>query len=75
MLHEMTNELSKLGTVQVIKNEFVFTLMMTKDKQDLSSGQIPLKVLGIVTSWLGSEKPNIEVMKNEEDFLLLVLKP
>jgi hypothetical protein len=75
MLIEMTNELSKLGIVQVIKNDFVFTLFMTKNNQSLSSGQIPLKVLEITTSYLGSEKPIIEVMKNEEDFLLLILKP
>lgn len=75
MLIEMTNELSKLGTVQVIKNDFVFTVFMTKNNQSLSSGQIPLKVLEITTSYLGSEKPIIEVMKNEEDFLLLILKP
>lgn len=75
MITEMTKELSKLGIVQVIKNDLVFTLFMTKDKQNLSSGQIPFKVLEIATSYLGSEKPSIEVMKNEEDWLLLVLKP
>lgn len=75
MITEMTKELSKLGTVQVIKNDFAFTLFMTKDKQNLSSLQIPFKVLEITTKYLGSEKPYIEVMKNEEDFLLLVLKP
>ena len=75
MIDEMIKELSKLGTVEVIKNDFVFTLFMTKDKKDLTSEQIPFKVLEIATSYLGSEKPNIEVMKNEENFLLLVLKP
>jgi len=75
MIHEITNELSKLGIVQSIKNDYVFTLLMTKDKQDLTSNGIPMKVLDIVTSWVGNEKSTIEIMKNEEDFLLLILKP
>lgn len=76
MIVEMTNELIKYGNIEVIKNDYVFTLLMTKaNEYSLTSGQIPLKVLGIVTSYLGQEKPNIEVMKNEEDYLLLILKP
>lgn len=76
MIVEMTNELLKYGNIEVIKNEYVFTLLMTKGNEySLTSGQIPLKVLDIVTSYLGQEKPNIEVMKNEEDYLLLILKP
>lgn len=76
MIVEMTNELIKYGNIEVIKNDYVFTLLMTKaNEHSLTSGQIPLKVLEIVTSYLGQEKPNIEVMKNEEDYLLLILKP
>ena len=76
MIADMTNELLKYGNVEVIKNDYVFTLLMTKSNQyNLTSGQIPLKVLGIVTSYLGQEKSKIEVMKNEEDYLLLILKP
>jgi len=76
MIVEMTNELLKYGNIEVIKNDYVFTLLITKENEySLTSGQIPLKVLGIVTSYLGQEKPNIEVMKNEEDYLLLILKP
>lgn len=76
MIVEITNELIKYGNIEVIKNDYVFTLLMTKaNEYSLNSGQIPLKVLGIVTSYLGQEKPNIEVMKNEEDYLLLILKP
>ena len=75
MLAEITNELSKIGTVQVIKNDFVFSLLMTKDKQNLSDGMVSLKVLDVVTNYLGNEKPIVEVMKNEEDFLILILKP
>ena len=76
MIVEMTNELLKYGNIEVIKNDYVFTLLMTKsNKCSLTSEQIPLKVLGVVTSYLGQEKSNIEVMKNEDDYLILILKP
>lgn len=68
-------ELSKFGIVSTIKNDFVFTLLITKDKQKLSKGSTALDILDIVTKHIGEEKPNIEVLKNEEDFLLLILKP
>ena len=64
MIVEMTNELLKYGNIEVIKNDYVFTLLMTKaNEYSLTSGQIPLKVLGIVTSYLGQEKPNNEFQK------------
>ncbi|MBP4139974.1 hypothetical protein [Flavobacterium geliluteum] len=75
MLTEITQQLSKIGIVQVIKNDFVFFLFMTKDKQDLSSNQIPFQVLEICSNYLGYEKPMIEIMKNEENYLILILKP
>lgn len=74
-MDKLIYELSKLGIVQSIKNDFVFTLLMTKDKQDLSSNQIPFKVMELVVDFVGKDKPNIEVMKNEAEFLLLILKP
>lgn len=76
-MKKLITKLNFYGNVEVIKNEFVFTLLITKKVNGLSliSGQIPLKILEIVTNFLGDEKPNIEVMKNEETFLLLVLKP
>lgn len=75
MLENLTRNLSKYGIVQVIKNDFVFTLLMTKDKESLTKFMRPLTIMKLCCDYLGDEKPNIEVMKNEEDFLLLVLKP
>ena len=75
MLENLTRNLSKYGVVQVIKNDYVFTLLMTKSNESLSKFLKPMIILKLCCDFLGDEKPNIEVMKNEEDFLLLVLKP
>lgn len=75
MLENLTKTLSKYGIVEVIKNDFVFTLLMKKDKESLTKFMVPLTIMKLCCEYLGDAKPNIEVMKNEEDFLLLVLKP
>jgi hypothetical protein len=75
MLENLTKTLSKYGIVEVIKDDFVFTLLMKKDKESLTRFMVPLTIMKLCCDYLGDSKPNIEVMKNEEDFLLLVLKP
>jgi len=76
-MEEIIKKLSFYGNIEVLKDEFVFTLLMTKKENgyNLTMQQIPFKILEIVTGYLGDKKPDIEVMKNEETFLLLVLKP
>ena len=76
-MDEIIKKLSFYGNIEVIQDEFVFTLLMTKKEKgyNLTMQQIPFKILEIVTDYLGDKKPNIEVMKNEESFLLLVFKP
>ena len=76
-MDEIIKKLNFYGNIEVIKDEYVFTLLMTKKPNgySLTMQQIPFKILEIVTNYLGDKKPNIEVMKNEVDFLLLVLKP
>ena len=69
----LTEKLSAYGIVEVIKNDYVFTLFMKKDTQDFTENMIPFKVLGLVTAFI-VDKPVIEVFKNESDFLILVLK-
>ena len=77
LMNKLIEKLNFYGNVEVIRNDFVFTLLLTKKQNglSLSAGQIPLKVLEVVINFIGSEKPNIEVMKNEENFLLIILKP
>lgn len=73
-LSKLTEKLSKLGVVVVIKNDYVFTLYMINDTQFLDENGLPIKILGLVTDEI-TDKPKIEVFKNEENYLLLILKP
>lgn len=68
-------ELSKVGTIEVIKNDYVFTLLLRRSKDSLESNRTPLKVLGMVSDYVEDSKLNIEVFKNDSDYILLILKP
>lgn len=76
-MEELIEKLNFYGNIEVLKDDFVFTLLITRKPNGwvLTTGQVPLKILEIVTNYLGDKKPMIEVMKNEKDFILLVLKP
>ena len=74
-LEALTVELSKIGLVEVIKNDYVFTLYMVSDFQVLSQNRIPFKVMNLVTEYIGNEKSNIEVFKNDDNYILIILKP
>jgi hypothetical protein len=73
-LSKLAEQLSEIGIISVIKDDYVFTLYMINDTKFLDSGGIPFKVLQIVTNHI-LDKPNIEVFKNDSNFILLVLKP
>nr|WP_297306378.1 hypothetical protein [uncultured Flavobacterium sp.] len=70
-MEELKKQLSEFGTIEVIKNEFVFTLFMRVEN---ANQETVFGVLGLVTKTI-TDKPNIEVMKNDNDFILIVLKP
>lgn len=70
----LTEKLSQFGIVEVIKNDYVFTLYMRNDTKLFTEEMIPFKVLGLVNAII-VDKPIIEVFKNESNFLILVLKP
>lgn len=67
---ELEIELSKAGQILVLKNDFVFTLLMRVN--DNSAGNI-LKITETVANYI-VDKETVEVMKNEDDFILIVLK-
>lgn len=73
-ISKLTEQLSEIGIVEVIKDDYVFTLYMVNDTQFLSSGDIPFKVLQLVLIHI-TDKPKIEVFKNDTNFILIVLKP
>ena len=57
-LSKLTEKLSKLGVVVVIKNDYVFTLYMINDTQFLDENGLPIKILGLVTDEI-TDKPKI----------------
>jgi hypothetical protein len=70
---KLIEKLSKKGTVHVCKKGFVFTLFMT------GKGLSDMKKLGDISKQVldefGGAYPIIEVMQNEDDFILMILRP
>lgn len=73
-LVELTEKLSEIGNVDVIKDEYVFTLLMSNTDLDLSKYRKPFKVMELVTDYI-TDKENIEVFKSDSHFILIILKP
>jgi hypothetical protein len=76
-MDKLISDLSLYGNVQSIKNDYVFSLLITKKPigYSLTMQQIPLKIIELCLNFLEGQKPTIEVFKNEQDFLILILKP
>lgn len=64
--------LNKYGTVQAAKEGLVFTFLITGTK--LTSMNTVNDVQQKVLQCVGDKYPVIEVMKNDETFILIVLK-
>ena len=73
-LTKLTKQLSKIGVVNVIKDDYVFTLYMTKSDRSLETGSTTLPILKWVLGEI-KDKQHVEVLRNEADFFLLVMKP
>ena len=69
-MEELKQKLSELGTIEVISNKSVFTLFMKTDNSRVVN---VFSVLDLVKSFI-LDKKNIEVLKNDDDFILIVLK-
>nr|WP_317631824.1 hypothetical protein [uncultured Flavobacterium sp.] len=69
-MEELNKKLSELGQIEVLKNDYVFTLLMITPK----APKIILEVLEIILSHV-KDKPNTEIIKNENDYILIILKP
>lgn len=64
--------LSKHGQIEVIKDGYVFTLLMTG--KQLSKWTTVSEIQENVLKYLGGKFPNIEVMRNEKEYFCLVLR-
>lgn len=69
-MEKLKQELSRIGTIEVIKDEYVFTLLMTMS----DVGQKLMKVLSLIEIHI-KDKKRVETLKNTEQYLLVVLKP
>lgn len=67
----LSMNLSSFGKVVVLKKGKVFTLLMVG--QDLTSVNNLLLIQKLVLSHVGDEYPFIEVLKNSDSFLLMIL--
>lgn len=69
-MDDLIKKLTYLGQIVTIKNDYVFTLLLRTPKAD----KIVLDVLGHVTSAI-KDKNNVEILQNDGDFILIILKP
>lgn len=63
----------KYGTLQVCKEDFVFTVFITGS--DLSNWKIVNDIQKDILDYVGKKYTKIEVLKNDSDFFLMILKP
>lgn len=64
---------SKYGDVQILKKDFVFTLLLTGT--ELSKWETFNNILATALDFSGNKFPLIETIRNENGFFCLVLKP
>lgn len=72
-MEKLKSQLSKVGKIEVIKEGVVFTLLIKGS--GLSNLNIVNGVVKDVFDYVGDKYPYFEIMKNEDEFLLLVLRP
>jgi hypothetical protein len=72
-LDKLKELLSKYGTIQLCKKDYVFTLLMTGE--NLRNWQLVNEIQTEVVKCVGAEYPVIECMRNDKDFFCIVLRP
>lgn len=73
-LDELTSRLSKIGNIDVIKDDYVFSLLMVDTDVDFTKQRRAFKIMELVTDYI-TDKPTIEVFKNDHHFVIIILKP
>lgn len=68
---ELQNKLMEFGEILVLKNDYVLTLLMKIKNHQAKN---IFKISNLVTEY-APDKPKVEVMKNDDEFILIVLKP
>lgn len=73
MSRGMAEQLSQIATIAVIKQGYVFTLLLVGS--GLSNWTTVNKIQSIVLDEVGNKYSIIEAMRNDENYFLLILKP
>jgi hypothetical protein len=72
-LEKLKEMLSKYGNIEIIKDGYVFTLLMSGT--ELSNWNVVSAIQSLTLEYAGDKFPKIECMKNEKEFLCLVMRP
>jgi len=72
-MNELKLELSKFGLLQICKEGFVFTVLMTG--KGFSSWTRTMDIQKLITDYAGEKYPIVECLRNDDDFFCIVLKP
>lgn len=72
-LNGLKQKLTKYGSIQIVREGFVFSLLITGT--GLSKSTVVAEIQNLVFSYVGEKYPAIEAMRNDETFFCLILKP
>lgn len=73
-LDELTTKLSEIGNIDVIKDDYVFSLLMVDTDVDFTKQRRAFKIMELVNDYI-PDKHNVEVFKNDHHFVMIILKP
>ncbi|TPG44350.1 hypothetical protein [Flavobacterium pectinovorum] len=68
--NKLYQDLSKFGNVEVMNAGIVFTVLITGT--DLTHSVF--NVIGIINNWQKGKFPMVEILRNTDNFILVILK-
>lgn len=72
-LDNLKDKLSKRGNIQICKEGYVFTLLMTGD--DLDNWKVVNEIQMEILNYVGDKYPSIEALRNDHHFFCIILTP
>lgn len=72
-IENLMSALSEFGQVEICKAGYVFTLLMTGKGLTKSTTMNSIQMM--VLEFTGDDYPTIECMRNDENYVCIVLKP
>jgi len=72
-IEQLKIKLVKHGNIEIIKEGFVFTLLMTGP--EMSKWNVVADIQKMVLEYASKKYPFIEAMRNTENYFCMILKP